>query len=374
MRCSRRSSPGRRTACPTSPRPGCSPRRATGSIDQRAPRAGARGARRDRCALSLAEAREVEEPDAFPRRAAEAALRVRAPGDRPGGAHAADAADRARPRRGADRARVPRVAGDDGPAAGAREGARSARRASRSRCRTPHELPARLEGGARGDLRRLRHRLGRRGAAPTPRRRDLAERGDLARARRWPADARRARGPRAAGADAALRGAAAGAARRRTARYVPLSEQDPARWSRATIDEAERELAAAARARRSGRFQLEAAIQSVHAERRVTGRATDWDAIAAFYDALLQARADARRRVGARGGRWPRRAGRRRGSRGSTSSTPTSVRRLPAVLGGARPPAAAPGPRRCGAHGATSARIGLCDDDAVRQYLIARRG
>jgi hypothetical protein len=36
---------------------------------------------------------------------------------------------------------------------------------------------------------------------------------------------------------------------------------------------------------RSGRFQLEAAIQSVHAERAQTGR-TDWAAIAMFYQQL----------------------------------------------------------------------------------------
>jgi len=45
------------------------------------------------------------------------------------------------------------------------------------------------------------------------------------------------------------------------------------------IEEAEEILADAARAGRLGRFQLEAAIQSAHAQRAVTGR-TDWDAIA----------------------------------------------------------------------------------------------
>jgi RNA polymerase sigma-70 factor (ECF subfamily) len=36
-----------------------------------------------------------------------------------------------------------------------------------------------------------------------------------------------------------------------------------------------------------GRFQLEAAIQSVHSERARRGR-TDWEAIALFYEHLLQ--------------------------------------------------------------------------------------
>ena len=57
--------------------------------------------------------------------------------------------------------------------------------------------------------------------------------------------------------------------------------------ARALIDEAERELVAAARNARLGRFQLEAAIQSVHAERAHSGR-TDWRAIARFYDQLVQ--------------------------------------------------------------------------------------
>ena len=77
---------------------------------------------------------------------------------------------------------------------------------------------------------------------------------------------------------------------RRTARgdYVPLSEQDPALWSDELVQEAETELAAAAsHGRHEGRFQLEAAIQSVHADRRRTGR-TDWEAIALFYDHLMR--------------------------------------------------------------------------------------
>ena len=70
-------------------------------------------------------------------------------------------------------------------------------------------------------------------------------------------------------------------------RYVPLSEQDPKQWSRPLIAEAEHHLATAAKCGRPGRFQLEAAIQSVHAERAQTGR-TDWEAIALFYRQLIQ--------------------------------------------------------------------------------------
>jgi len=70
-------------------------------------------------------------------------------------------------------------------------------------------------------------------------------------------------------------------------RYVPLSAQDPKQWSLPLIEEAERHLAEAFKRGRSGRFQLEAAIQSVHAERARTGF-TDWAAIALFYEKLIR--------------------------------------------------------------------------------------
>src|SRR6202158_3253342 len=70
-------------------------------------------------------------------------------------------------------------------------------------------------------------------------------------------------------------------------RYVPLSEQDPRQWSLPLIEEAERHLAEAFRQGRSGRFQLEAAIQSVHAERARSG-CTEWGAIVLFYEQLIR--------------------------------------------------------------------------------------
>ena len=69
--------------------------------------------------------------------------------------------------------------------------------------------------------------------------------------------------------------------------YVPLSQQDPALWDAAEIDEAERLLQRASSHGRIGRFQLEAAVQSVHTARRSAGR-TDWHAILQLYDGLLQ--------------------------------------------------------------------------------------
>jgi predicted RNA polymerase sigma factor len=70
-------------------------------------------------------------------------------------------------------------------------------------------------------------------------------------------------------------------------RYVPLSEQDPRQWSLPLIEEAERHLLEASKHSRAGRFQLEAAIQSVHAERARSGR-TEWVAIMLFYEQLIR--------------------------------------------------------------------------------------
>jgi predicted RNA polymerase sigma factor len=70
-------------------------------------------------------------------------------------------------------------------------------------------------------------------------------------------------------------------------RYVPLSEQNAQQWSLPLIEEAERNLLEASRRGRAGRFQLEAAIQSVHAERARSGR-TEWAAIILFYEQLMR--------------------------------------------------------------------------------------
>jgi RNA polymerase sigma-70 factor (ECF subfamily) len=78
-----------------------------------------------------------------------------------------------------------------------------------------------------------------------------------------------------------------GARRGPDGRYVPLSKQDTKQWSLPLIEEAERHLAEAFRQGRSGRFQLEAAIQSVHAERARSAR-IDWAAIAIFYEQLIR--------------------------------------------------------------------------------------
>jgi predicted RNA polymerase sigma factor len=78
-----------------------------------------------------------------------------------------------------------------------------------------------------------------------------------------------------------------GARRGPDGRYVPLSKQDTKQWSLPLIQEAEHHLAEAFKLGRSGRFQLEGAIQSVHAERARSGR-IDWAAISIFYEQLIR--------------------------------------------------------------------------------------
>ncbi len=67
--------------------------------------------------------------------------------------------------------------------------------------------------------------------------------------------------------------------------FVPLNRQDPGLWSQAWIHEAENLLRQASAFGRPGRFQIEAAIQSVHAHRAVSGR-TNWFMIEGFYRIL----------------------------------------------------------------------------------------
>ncbi|PQP86447.1 RNA polymerase sigma factor [Paenibacillus sp. AR247] len=69
--------------------------------------------------------------------------------------------------------------------------------------------------------------------------------------------------------------------------YIPLSQQDCARWEQGMILEAERYLHIASQAGEIGRFQLMAAIQSVHAHRLWTGQ-TEWEAIAQLYEGLTR--------------------------------------------------------------------------------------
>ncbi|MEM1416891.1 MAG: DUF6596 domain-containing protein [Myxococcota bacterium] len=69
-------------------------------------------------------------------------------------------------------------------------------------------------------------------------------------------------------------------------RFVPLDEQDPAAWDGTLLEEAEKALYLAARERTPGPYQLEATIQSIHADRRRTGK-VDGRALHEAYGVLV---------------------------------------------------------------------------------------
>lgn len=68
--------------------------------------------------------------------------------------------------------------------------------------------------------------------------------------------------------------------------YVPLEQQDTSLWNDSEIEFAEAVLRSANAHGPSGRYQIEAAIQSAHVARLMRGIPT-WPAIIALYDHLL---------------------------------------------------------------------------------------
>jgi RNA polymerase sigma-70 factor (ECF subfamily) len=73
----------------------------------------------------------------------------------------------------------------------------------------------------------------------------------------------------------------------RGGKFVPLDQQDTALWSLPMIDEAEDHLRTASTFNQIGRFQLEAAIQSIHADRGRIGT-IDWHEILLLYEGLVR--------------------------------------------------------------------------------------
>ncbi len=154
-------------------------------------------------------------------------------------------------------------------------------------------------------------------------------------------------------------------------RYVPLSEQDTKLWSRPLIGEAERYLAEAQSRGRAGRFQLEAAIQSVHADRARSGR-IEWGAIMLFYGQLVRISPTLGTRIGYAA------------AVGEAKEPDAAL----AVLDGIDPddvstyqPYWAVRAHLLQRQGKTSEAaaafdraIGLAEDPAVRQFLLQRRG
>lgn len=68
--------------------------------------------------------------------------------------------------------------------------------------------------------------------------------------------------------------------------FVPLSKQDPGLWNRMALSRAHALLERAGEQNQLGRYQLEAAIQSVHA-RRAMGEAVNWQAIVQLYEGVM---------------------------------------------------------------------------------------
>ncbi|MEO7222278.1 MAG: DUF6596 domain-containing protein, partial [Devosia sp.] len=68
--------------------------------------------------------------------------------------------------------------------------------------------------------------------------------------------------------------------------YIPLEQQNTSLWDDSQIRLAENLMRDANKAGPTGRYQLEAAIQSAHTARRLAGQ-NNWPAIVALYDHLL---------------------------------------------------------------------------------------
>ena len=81
----------------------------------------------------------------------------------------------------------------------------------------------------------------------------------------------------------------AAARRSETGAYVPLDQQDPLRWDPDLLAEAERCLRRASDMKSLGAYQLEAAIQSAHCERRV-GAPVPPEVLVSLYEGLLALR------------------------------------------------------------------------------------
>jgi RNA polymerase sigma-70 factor (ECF subfamily) len=73
----------------------------------------------------------------------------------------------------------------------------------------------------------------------------------------------------------------------RAGEFVPLDQQDTALWSLPMIKEAEDHIRTASAFNQMGRFQLEAAIQSIHAD-RVRSQTIDWQEILLLYEGLIR--------------------------------------------------------------------------------------
>lgn len=162
------------------------------------------------------------------------------------------------------------------------------------------------------------------------------------------------------------------AARRDSAgTYVPLDAQDVALWDDRQLQTAEALLHEANAAGPSGRYQIEAAIQSAHMARRVSGRDTR-RAILALYDHLLGLTgspvAALNRAVALAAVEGPAAALQQMGPLASDKRM-LGYQPYWAVRGHVLAEAG----RKTEAHEALTVAIGLSTDEAVKRYLEGRR-
>lgn len=157
-------------------------------------------------------------------------------------------------------------------------------------------------------------------------------------------------------------------ASRREGRYVPLASQDCTLWDGAAMAEADALLAAAARRGEMGRYQLEAAIQGAHNQRR--HGAVEWRLIVLLYSGLLTLAPT----LGARLGHAAALA--------EVEGTEAAWQAVTQISGAEdhqpywalRAALARRTNRAAEAEHALALAIGLCDDPAVRAHLMELQG
>lgn len=152
--------------------------------------------------------------------------------------------------------------------------------------------------------------------------------------------------------------------------YVPLSDQDVGLWCQPMMEEAKGSLAKAAALHRLGRYQLEAAIQSLHAMRLATDQ-VNWPSIVRLYDSLV----DLSPTIGALTGRAAAVAEARGGEAGLAAldaiepGRARSYQPFWAVRGELLAKLGHP----ADADAAYTRAIGLTEDRAVRSFLASKR-
>jgi len=152
--------------------------------------------------------------------------------------------------------------------------------------------------------------------------------------------------------------------------FVPIEEQDPTLWDPALLLEGEKALWLAAQQLRGGPYQLEACIQSVHADRARTGL-TDWARIEELYGFLV----DRYPSTGARVGRAAAlgRTGRPTDGLATLDAIPDGIAQRHQPYWAVRAWLLRGLERTDEALEAYARAIGLTEDPAARSWLIAQR-